>query len=81
MLRLVEGPPSVPIRIRSGIIDRCVALCNGLAMFSAVDCGRLENALSTVNVPLRSEETTLRLPRAQLGESERAYLDRFVSPR
>jgi len=79
MLRLVEGPSSVPVRIRSGVIDRCVALCKGLGMFTAVDCGRLEKALSTVHVPLRSEETALRIPRAQLAESERAYLDRFVS--
>jgi hypothetical protein len=80
MLRLLEGPPSVPVRIRSGVIDRCVALCNGLGFLAVVDCGRLERALSTVRVPLRSEETTLRIPRARLSASERAYLDRFVRP-
>lgn len=79
VLRLVEGPPSVPVRIRSGVVDRCVALCNGLALFSAVDCGRLETALSTVNVPLRAEESALRIPRAKLSESERVYLDRLVN--
>jgi hypothetical protein len=78
-LRLVDGPPNVPVRIRSGVIDRCVAICNGLGIFTAVNCGRLEKALSTVHVPLRSEETALRLPRARLTEGERAYLDRFVS--
>ncbi len=79
LLRLVEGPPSVPVRIRSGVIDRCVALCNGLALFSAVNCGRLETALSTLNVPLRAEESALRIPRVELSESERAYLDRVVT--
>lgn len=78
-LRLVEGPPSVPVRIRSGVIDRCVALCNGLAIFSAIDCARLETALSTVNVPIREEASALRISRARLGQSERAYLDRFVT--
>jgi hypothetical protein len=79
LLRMVEGPANLPIRIRSRVIDSCVALCRGLGMFAAVDCGRLQKALSTVHVPLRPEETALRIPRARLGESERAYLDRFVS--
>jgi hypothetical protein len=79
-LRLVKAPPSVPIRIRSGIVDRCVALCNGMGLFAAVDCGRLERALSTVQVPLRSEDPTLRIPRTRLSATDRTYLDRFVRP-
>jgi hypothetical protein len=77
-LRVVEAPPSVPVRIRSGLVGRCVALCRGLGLFAMVDCARLERALSTVRVPLRSDQATLRLPRSQLSETERAYLDRFV---
>ncbi len=79
-LRVVEAPPSVPVRIRSGLVGRCVALCRGLGLFAMVDCARLERALSTVRVPLRSDQATLRLPRAQLRATERAYLDRFVPP-
>jgi hypothetical protein len=77
-LHLVEMPPSVPVRIRSRIVGRCVALCRGLGLFAVADCGRLERSLSTVRVPLDSERAALRLPRAQLVAADRAYLDRFV---
>jgi hypothetical protein len=79
-LRVVEAPPSVPVRIRSGIVGRCVVLCRGLGLFAMVDCARLERSLSTVRVPLRSDQAALRLPRAQLRATDRAYLDRFVGP-
>jgi hypothetical protein len=77
-LRLLEAPPSVPVRIRSGVISRCVALCRGLGLFAVADCGRLQRALSTVQVPLDAEQTALLVPRAQLSATSRSYLDRFV---
>jgi hypothetical protein len=79
-LRVLEAPPSVPVRIRSGLIDRCVAVCRGLGLLAVVDCGRLERALSTVQVPIRSDQAILRLPNARLSATDRAYLDRFVRP-
>jgi hypothetical protein len=79
-LRVLEAPPSVPVRIRSGLIDRCVAICRGLGLLAVVDCGRLERSLSTVQVPIRSDQAILRLPNAQLSAADRAYLDRFVRP-
>ena len=77
-LQVVDAPPSVPVRIRSGVVGRCVALCNGLGLLAVVDCGRLERALSTVQVPLDSEQAILRLPRNELRAPECAYLDGFV---
>jgi hypothetical protein len=79
-LRLVEAPPNVPVRIRSRVVGRCVALCRGLGLFAVADCGRLERSLSTVRVPLDSDRRALRLPRARLAATDRAYLDRFVRP-
>jgi hypothetical protein len=79
-LRLVEAPPNVPVRIRSRVVGRCVALCRGLGLFAVADCGRLERSLSTVRVPLDSGRTALRLPRARLSATDRSYLDRFVRP-
>jgi hypothetical protein len=79
-LRVLEAPPSVPVRIRSDLIDRCVGICKGLGLLAVVDCGRLERALSTVRVPIPSEQAILRLPRERLSETDRAYLDRFVGP-
>ena len=79
-LQLLEMPPSVPVRIRSRVVDRCVAICRGLGLLAVVDCARLERALSTVQVPIRSDQAILRLPKSQLGPTERAYLDRFVRP-
>ena len=67
-LRVLEAPPSVPVRIRSGLVDRCVAVCRGLGLLAVVDCGRLERALSTVQVPIRSDQAALRLPHARLSE-------------
>lgn len=77
-LRMLEAPSSVPVRIRSGVISRCVALCRGLGLFAVADCGRLQRSLSTVQVPLDAERTALRVPRAQLSATSRSYLDRFV---
>lgn len=77
-LRLLEAPASVPVRIRSGVIDRCVAFCRGLGIFAAADCGRLQRSLSTVQVPLDAEQTALRVPRSQLSATGRSYLDRFA---
>jgi len=79
-LHVLEAPPSVPVRIRSGLVGRCVAVCRGLGLLAVVDCGRLERALSTVQVPIRSDQAILRLPKAQLSSTARAYLDRFVRP-
>jgi len=79
-LHVVEAPPSVPVRIRSGAVRRCVTVCKGLGLLAVVDCGRLERSLSTLQVPIRSDQAALFLPSARLGASDRAYLDRFVSP-
>ncbi len=80
-LQVLEAPPSVPVRIRSDLVGRLVGICRGLGLFAVVDCGRLEHALSTVNIPIRSDdETVLRLPYARLSAADRAYLDRFVRP-
>ena len=79
-LRVLEAPPSVPVQIRSDLIGRCVAVCRGLGLLAVVDCGRLERALSTVQVPIRSDQSTLRLAYARLSATDRAYLDRFVRP-
>jgi hypothetical protein len=79
-LRVLEAPPSVPVRIQSRVVDRCVAICRGLGLLTVVDCGRLERALSTVQVPIRSDQAVLRLPLGQLDAAERAYFDRFVRP-
>jgi hypothetical protein len=79
-LRVSEAPPSVPVRIRSGVVGRCVAVCRGLGLLAVVDCERLERALSTVQVPIPSDQRTLQLPDARLSATDRAYLDRFVHP-
>jgi len=79
-MRVLEAPPSVPVRIRSGVVGRCVALCRGLGLLTVIDCGRLESALSTVQIPIPSGQNTLRIPHAQLSATDRAYLDRFVHP-
>ena len=79
-LRVLEAPPSVSVQIRSDLIGRCVAVCRGLGLLAVVDCGRLERALSTVQVPIRSDQAILRLPDDQLSAADRAYLDRFVRP-
>jgi hypothetical protein len=36
-LRVVEAPPSVPVRIQSGVVGRCVALCRGLGHRAYLD--------------------------------------------
>jgi len=57
-----------------------VAICRGLGLLAVVDCERLERALSTVQVPIRSDQAALRIPRDRLSEADRAYLDRFARP-
>ena len=77
-LHVIEAPASVPVRIRSGVVSRCVALCRGLGLFAVADCAHLQRSLSTVQVPLRSEQAALRIPRERLSAADRSYLDRFV---
>lgn len=77
---LVAAPPSAPVEIRSGVVADIVGVCESLAILGALDCGRLERALSRVNVPLRPERTAVRLPRERLSAAEIAYLDRFAAP-
>lgn len=77
---LVDTPPSAPLEIRSGLVADVVGVCESLAIFGAVNCGRLERALSRVNLPLRPERTRMHLPRERLSADEIAYLDRFAAP-
>ena len=77
-LHVIEAPASVPVRIRSGVVSRCVAFCRALGLFAVADCARLQRSLSTVQVPLRSEQAALRIPRERLSATDRSYLDRFV---
>lgn len=77
---LVDGPASAPVEIRSDAIGRILRLCQEIGWLAALDCGRLRQSLSTVDVPLGDRERTLRLPRERLGAEERAYLDRFAAP-
>ena len=81
LLHVLEAPPSVPVQIRSDLVGRLVGICKGMGLFAVVDCVRFERALSTVNIPIRSDgQTVLRLPHARLSAADRAYLDRFAAP-
>jgi hypothetical protein len=78
-VRFVDGRTSAPVKIESRLAGEVVALCGDLGGLAVVDCNRLRESLSTVQVPLAGGDRALRLPRESLGAQERAYLDRFVA--
>ena len=78
-VRFVDAPASAPVKIQSRLVGEVVGLCEQLGGLAVVDCDRLRESLSTVQVPLGGGDRALRLPREQLGAEERAYLDRFAA--
>lgn len=80
LFTVAEPGPAVAIVIESALVGQLTNLCrvfDALPVLS-VDCGALENALSTVRVPQPETGRGFYLPAAYLGEAERAYFEGLV---
>jgi hypothetical protein len=74
-------PKSVRVRIRSGIGSRLVDFCDratGL-LFSDMDCGGLDRALSTAVVPLPAAGESYLLEQSDLTAAERQRIDGYLA--
>jgi hypothetical protein len=74
-------PPSLPIEIRSHLVNQVVDLCGGAALLTlgALDCAPLERALERPEIPLAGAAREIFLPDAELTGDERATLDRLLA--
>jgi hypothetical protein len=74
-------PASVRIEIRSGLIDRVVAACEGAALLSlgAIDCEPVRGSLERPAIPLPAAGGELFLADAELTDDDRAALDALIA--
>ena len=74
-------PASVPVEIRSKLVNDLLGLCSGAALLSlgALDCSPLEKGLERPNVPMPAAGTVFFLSDADLTDSDRATLDELLA--
>ncbi|HYG63151.1 MAG TPA: hypothetical protein VEL74_11260 [Thermoanaerobaculia bacterium] len=74
-------PKSVRVRIQSGVGSRIAGFCDRAAalLFSNVDCGGLNRALSTAVVPLPAAGESYLLENAELTAAERQRIDSYLA--
>jgi hypothetical protein len=76
-------PPSIRVRIQTGIGRRLLDLCEGVSSlpFTDVDCPALEQALTRAVVPLPAAGETFLLEDADVTPMEREELDSYLKGR
>lgn len=68
---LRQGPPDVTVVIRSDLAQRLFAICHQMVLVLVqMDCAALEEALSTITVPLPESGESFLLPRDELRAEE-----------
>lgn len=72
-------PKRVRVRIQSGIATDVVGACRGVAVLAGIDCGGVQQALSTAVVPLPPPGESYLLEDAELTAAERRQLDSYLA--
>ena len=74
-------PASVPVEIRSRLVNQIESLCDGAAVLSlgAIDCGALQQSLEHPDVPLPAQGHEFFLADGDLTPSERGQLDALIA--
>jgi len=73
--------PSVDFIVESELSSKLTATCKVfeiLPLFDLLDCGALENALTTIKVPMPAAGTQWLIAPEKLTESEKSFLDRYA---
>jgi hypothetical protein len=76
----LELPRQVEVKIQSKLSNDLLALCDGVALFTGLDCAALERALSVAVIPLPAAGESYLLPDADLSAADRAALDAYLAP-
>lgn len=74
----LELPSKIEVAIQSKLSNSLIGLCDGVALFTGLDCAALERALSRAAVPLPAAGGAHLLPDSDLTESDRAALDALL---
>ena len=72
-------PERLGVRIQSGIGRQLVNVCDGASIVLALDCPRLEQALSRAVIPLPDAGEEYLLEDAELTAAERSQIDGYLS--
>lgn len=72
-------PKQVPVRIRSNLAGDVVALCEGAALLTGMDCGALERSLSIAQIPLPEPGESYLLENSELTADERRRIDAYLA--
>ncbi len=74
----LESPAQVELAIQSKLTNDILGLCDGVALFTGLDCAALERALTRAKIPMPAAGGTYLLPDADLTEADRAALDAYL---
>jgi hypothetical protein len=76
-----KAPATVPIEIRSRLVNQIESLCEGAAVLSlgAIDCAPLQRSLEHPDVPLPAQGRDFFLADGELTDAERAQLDDLIA--
>ncbi len=72
-------PKRVRVKIQSGIATDVVGACRGVAVLAGIDCGGVQEALSTAVVPLPPPGESYLLEDAELTAAERKQLESYLA--
>ncbi len=76
----LELPRQVEVKIQSKLSNDLLSLCDGVALFTGLDCGALERSLSVATIPLPAVGESYLLADGDLSEADRAALDALLAP-
>lgn len=76
----LELPQKIEVAIQSRLSNDLLTLCDGVAIFTGLDCGALERSLSRAAIPLPAVGGSYLLPDSDLTDGDRAALDALLAP-
>jgi hypothetical protein len=74
----LETPAQVELAIQSKLTNEVLGMCDGVALFTGLDCGALERALTRAKIPMPAAGGTYLLPDTDLTADDRAALDAYL---
>lgn len=76
-----QMPASLPVEIRSKLVNDLLGLCSGAALLSlgSLDCAPLERGLERPNVPMPAAGSVFFLADEELTDGDRAALDGLLA--
>lgn len=74
----LETPAQVEVAIQSKLTNEVLGMCDGVALFTGLDCASLERALTRAKIPMPAAGGTYLLPDADLTAADRTALDAYL---